>query len=267
MASARRPSIDDVEVHRDSQDDVPKFFSPVPKLSARPMVPGAAAFRMTEARLKGGYMPFRYTEDRSVHRFQEHIGADRKRHTAPGLDPCKYDLLSKLSPRAAAFPSEGAYVAYERTQRPRRDDRAHSNPFLHSPRPFQTTLYKSQFTPPPRSAQKQRDRFGARESGGQFYCLHPPSNRVPTPGAYPIRSSFEAPPPRLSRAMAIAVSRTIGGDGGVMYMPVKPIAVPPKADKAERAQSARAAPSTPRVGAANQVLLRAGSATQRGELF
>ena len=215
-------------------------------------------------------MPFRFTEDRSVHRFQEHIGADRKRHTAIGLDPCKYDVpkrdvpsVSKLSPRAAAFPTEGAYVAYERTQRPRRDDRAHSNPFLHSPRPFQTTLYKAEFTPPPRSVTRQRDRFGSRESGGQFYCLHPPSNHVPTPGAYHIPSSFEAPRPRLSRAMAMAVSRTIGGDGAVQYMPVKPIAAPPKAAKAQRAQSARAAPSTHQsLDAANQVL-RAGSATPR----
>ena len=89
MAPARQPASEDDFTRYD--DDGPKAV-PAPKLSARPMVHGAAAFRMTEARLQGGYMPFRFTEDRSIHRFQEHIGADRKRHTAPGLDPCKYNL-------------------------------------------------------------------------------------------------------------------------------------------------------------------------------
>jgi hypothetical protein len=199
-------------------DDQPKFLKPPPRLSARPFVPGAASFRMKESQLLRGSLTFKLTEDRAVHRLQEHIGVDRKRRSELALDPGKYDIRTMGTPTRPTWPdAEGAGVAYARTQRPKRDARAFS--ISYSPAMDKTTLYESTFAPPHRKSVSARDRFGKTEPGARLglYCVHAPSRGGPDFGTYNFASSFAKPRPSLSRSMRIVISRTATGE----FMPVE----------------------------------------------
>ena len=217
---------------------------------------GVVAFKATEARLaqsEGGRGPaystfIRLTDPRHIQRFQEHIGSDRRRHTDPAFDPGHYAPAPLKRSARADFPEDGRYGRGGRTvptyaQMPNREDRGHSNPHLYSPRVQQTTLYTSQFNPPKRTAVAHHDRFGKRESGGQFYALHGTAEkaRAPPPGAYNIPSPFDLavrPSPNLSRAMKLAITRT----SDLTWMPVaaqKPIMATTPAPPRRRSESAR----------------------------
>ena len=174
-------------------DDRPKFVKPPPRLSARPSVPAAAAFRMKESLLLGGSLAFKLAEDRAVHRFQEHIGVDRKRRSEVALDPGKYDIppMGRL-PRPTWPDAEGAGVAYARTQRFKRDARAFS--ISYSPAMDKTTLYESTFAPPHRKSVSARDRFGKTEPGARngLYCVHAPSRGGPDLGRTTLRRALRS---------------------------------------------------------------------------
>ena len=198
-------------------DDRPKFVKPPPRLSARPSVPAAAAFRMKESLFLGGSLAFKLAEDRAVHRFQEHIGVDRKRRSEVALDPGKYDIptMGRLPRQRGLMPKEQGW--HTRGPSGLSETRGHS-PFPTLQRwtklRYESTLLRLTASPSLHAIALAR-RSPVRVTA---YCVHAPSRGGPDFGTYNFcTSSFEKPRPSLSRSMRVVISRTATGE----FMPVE----------------------------------------------